>query len=172
MVACLPCCSRAVSDLGPAGSQETKVLGTKVTRSRHSGLRTRCTHTNKHTHTQERFQHIKSALEPFLHSLCGFRPTSVQWLPAVGPSGQNLVVPPTEAALAAWWQGPTLVQAVDGFKPRERLTGDLRCKDKPSMGGDLRGKDKPAMGAPGTARVPHGCSGLHVPPVSSSSQMT
>jgi len=72
---------------------------------------------------QERFEHIRSVLGPFLQSTCGFRPPSVQWLPAVGPSGQNLVAPPTDAALKAWWGGSTLTQAIDEFKPRERLTG-------------------------------------------------
>lgn len=74
---------------------------------------------------QERFAHIRAVLEPFLQGTCGFRAANVQWLPAVGPTGQNLVAPPTEAALASWWQGPTLAQAIDAFKARERLTGVL-----------------------------------------------
>ena len=47
----------------------------------------------------------------------------MQWLPAVGPSGENLVKPPSEPALAAWWDsGPTLLQAIDAFKPPHRPT--------------------------------------------------
>ncbi|KAF5841984.1 translation elongation factor EF1A/initiation factor IF2gamma [Dunaliella salina] len=73
---------------------------------------------------QERFEHVHATLAPFLHSICGFRPANVQWLPAVGPSGQNLVAQPgPDSALASWWKGPTLAQAIDGFYPRERLTG-------------------------------------------------
>lgn len=76
---------------------------------------------------QERFEHVHATLAPFLHSICGFRPANVQWLPAVGPSGQNLVAQPgPDSALASWWKGPTLAQAIDGFYPRERLTGEWR----------------------------------------------
>ncbi len=37
-------------------------------------------------------------------------------------SGQNLVGPPTEPALASWWKGPALVQAIDAFEPPPRET--------------------------------------------------
>ncbi len=74
--------------------------------------------------SQVRFASIQSQLAPFLAS-CGFRDAAVQWLPAVGPAGENLARPPSAACgLAQWWQGPTLVQAIDGFAPRERLTGE------------------------------------------------
>jgi translation elongation factor EF-1alpha len=42
--------------------------------------------------SSERFLGIKAALEPFLRT-CGFKEGSVQWLPAVGPTGENLVKP-------------------------------------------------------------------------------
>jgi hypothetical protein len=42
---------------------------------------------------QERFEQIKAALQPFLRA-SGFRDGAVQWLPAVGPAGENLVRPP------------------------------------------------------------------------------
>ena len=58
-------------------------------------------------------------LQPFL-KLSGFRESQVSWLPAVGPTGQNLIGPPTEPALADWWRGPTVVQAIDAFKPGAR----------------------------------------------------
>ena len=87
----------------------------------------RNTHTHTHTHTnthtcppapsQERFEHIKATLLPFLRGL-GFRESGLQWLPASAPAGQNLVSPPSDAALAAWWRGPTLVAAVDAFARR------------------------------------------------------
>ena len=56
----------------------------------------------------------RAQLEPFLR-VCGFRDAAVQWLPAVGPTGQNLVASPTEPTLAAWWRGPTVVAAIDRF---------------------------------------------------------
>jgi hypothetical protein len=52
--------------------------------------------------SQQRFQDIQSTLLPFLKG-CGFRPGSIQWLPAVGPTGQNLVKPPTEPQLS-WFK--------------------------------------------------------------------
>lgn len=75
---------------------------------------------------QERFEYIRSQLLPFLKTV-GFRESSVQWLPAVGPAGQNLVAPPSEPLLLRWWQGPTLVQAIDAFKPKPRNTGVAGC---------------------------------------------
>ena len=54
----------------------------------------------------------RAQLEPFLRT-CGFRDASIQWLPAVGPTGQNLVASPTEPELASWWRGPTVVGAID-----------------------------------------------------------
>jgi translation elongation factor EF-1alpha len=72
---------------------------------------------------QERFEYIRSELLPFLKSV-GFKEQSLQWLPAVGPAGQNLNAPPTEPLLS-WWRGPTLVQAIDAFTPKPRNAGVL-----------------------------------------------
>ncbi len=44
--------------------------------------------------TQARFEHIRATLLPYLKSV-GFRETALQWLPASGPLGENLVGPPT-----------------------------------------------------------------------------
>eukprot|EP00798_Chlamydomonas_sp_ICE-L_P032723 gene32723-3607_t len=73
--------------------------------------------------SQERFEHIKSVMLPFLTKTCGFKETALQWLPALGPTGENLVTKPTEALLTAWWSGPTVVAAIDHFSSRERLVG-------------------------------------------------
>ena len=51
----------------------------------------------------------RAVLEPFLRT-CGFRPSAIQWLPAIGPTGLNLVQPLSEPLLTAWWKGPTLAQ--------------------------------------------------------------
>ncbi|KAJ9529429.1 hypothetical protein QJQ45_013713, partial [Haematococcus lacustris] len=80
---------------------------------------------------QARYDSIKARLAPFLKQTCGFKDAQcapscaaqVQWLPAVGPSGDNLVGLAAGSGLGAWWQGPTLVQAIDRFRARERLTG-------------------------------------------------
>lgn len=55
----------------------------------------------------------RAQLEPFLKT-CGFRESAIQWLPAVGPSGDNLAKPPADPRLAAWWKGPTLAQVRAG----------------------------------------------------------
>lgn len=47
----------------------------------------------------------------------------VQWLPAVGPAGENLVGPPTDPRLAAWWRGPCVAGAIDAFAPAARNVG-------------------------------------------------
>ncbi|BDA43503.1 HBS1-like protein [Coccomyxa sp. Obi] len=72
--------------------------------------------------SQDRFEEVKGTLLPFLRT-SGFRESQVQWLPAVGPSGQNLTGPPTEPALASWWRGPSVVAAIDAFRPTERAVG-------------------------------------------------
>ncbi len=61
-------------------------------------------------------------LLPFLRT-SGFRESQVRWLPAVGPSGQNLMGPPTEPGLASWWRGPSVVAAIDAFQPAVRAVG-------------------------------------------------
>ena len=76
------------------------------------GSLTQCT-------VQDRFEEVKSMLQPFLKT-SGFRDAQVSWLPAVGPSGENLVRPPAEPALAGWWHGCTVLQTVDAFKPGAR----------------------------------------------------
>lgn len=69
---------------------------------------------------QERYEHVKGVLLPFLRT-SGFREAHIQWLPAVGPSGQNLTGPPTEPALAAWWRGPSVMDAIEAFRPAARI---------------------------------------------------
>ena len=58
--------------------------------------------------SEQRFQEIQAQLAPFLKQ-CGFRPSAVQWLPAVGPSGQNLVQQSTEARLSWFKVGSSTV---------------------------------------------------------------
>ncbi|KAF8073115.1 RFC3 [Scenedesmus sp. PABB004] len=92
-------------------------------------------------YSQERFEYIRGQLLPFLKSV-GFRDAAVQWLPAVGPAGQNLVSPPTAPQLAAWWRGPTLVQAIDAFRPKPRNAGaplrvPVQDVGKPRQGGGV-----------------------------------
>ncbi|GIL62839.1 hypothetical protein Vafri_17011 [Volvox africanus] len=69
-----------------------------------------------------RFDTIRAALLPYLKSV-GFKESSLQWLPASGPFGENLVGPPQDPNLAAWWtSGLNVVAAINAFNPRERAT--------------------------------------------------
>ncbi len=68
---------------------------------------------------EARFLEVRAALEPYLLR-CGFAPGRVAWLPVVGPTGENMVTRPADARLAAWYAGPTLVEAIDAFAPRPR----------------------------------------------------
>ncbi len=97
---------------------------------------------------RRRFEEVREALLPFLKT-CGFKAgvaiivvvnrrgcrthicpiplmqeSALQWLPAIGPSGQNVASPPTDPVLASWWKGPTVLSAVDAFTPRERAVGE------------------------------------------------
>ncbi|KAG2498490.1 hypothetical protein HYH03_003742 [Edaphochlamys debaryana] len=73
-------------------------------------------------YSKERFEDIRTALLPYLKTV-GFRESAITWLPASGPLGENLVGPPQDPALRAWWAaGPCVVEAIDGFAPRERAT--------------------------------------------------
>lgn len=52
-------------------------------------------------YSKERFDHIKSTLQPFLKQ-CGYKDGAVQWVPVSAGEGQNLTAAPTEATLTAW----------------------------------------------------------------------
>lgn len=64
---------------------------------------------------QARYEEIKGQLLPFLKQ-CGFRESSLQWLPAVGTANENLVKQPTAPELNSWWKGRTLLQTIDSFR--------------------------------------------------------
>jgi len=79
---------------------------------------------------QERFDIICTTLAPFL-KLTGFRDKQVRYVPVSGLTGANLTVPAAESNgskqgesnTAAWYKGPTLIQAIDDADvPRPTLT--------------------------------------------------
>lgn len=51
--------------------------------------------------SKERFDFIKSTLQPFLKQ-CGFKDGAVQWVPVSAADGQNLITATTEPSLKAW----------------------------------------------------------------------
>ncbi|XXG86883.1 hypothetical protein AAC387_Pa11g1705 [Persea americana] len=70
-------------------------------------------------YSQERFDFIKARLGPFLRS-CGFKESSVAWIPLSAMENQNLVTVASEAQLSSWYQGLYLLDAIDSFKPPVR----------------------------------------------------
>ena len=72
-------------------------------------------------YSRGRFDEIRAALSPFLAS-CGFGEDRVAWTPVSGTEGVNLALPNAgpNPELAAWWDGPTLVGAIDALPPADR----------------------------------------------------
>ncbi len=100
---------------------------------------------DKSPESEARFAEIRGKLEPFLRS-CGYQGEgSVQWLLASGISGDNVVAPPAPGSPLGWFDGPTVVQAIDRFalEGRHRREGALRVpifavsSTKPGGGGDV-----------------------------------
>ncbi|XP_072995549.1 uncharacterized protein [Typha latifolia] len=69
--------------------------------------------------SKERFDSIKLQLGPFLHS-CGFKESSVTWIPLSAIENQNLVATASDQRLSSWYQGDCLLAAIDSIKPPYR----------------------------------------------------
>ncbi|OMO90581.1 hypothetical protein COLO4_19045 [Corchorus olitorius] len=69
-------------------------------------------------YSKDRFDLIKSHLGTFLRS-CGFKDSSVSWIPLSAVENQNLVATPSDVRLS-WYQGPYLLDAIDSFQPPTR----------------------------------------------------
>ncbi|XP_022850098.1 HBS1-like protein isoform X3 [Olea europaea var. sylvestris] len=65
-------------------------------------------------YSQERFEMVKQKLGTFLRS-CGFKDSSVLWVPASSMENQNLVATPDER-LFSWFHGPCLLDAIDSLQ--------------------------------------------------------
>ncbi|XP_057833727.2 uncharacterized protein LOC131044423 isoform X2 [Cryptomeria japonica] len=72
-------------------------------------------------YSKERFDFIKSQLGTFLRR-CGFKESSLTWIPMSVIENQNLVVSPTDERLKSWYKGPHLLEAIDLFKLPTRDT--------------------------------------------------
>ena len=72
---------------------------------------------DKSTEGETRFKEIRGKLEPFLKS-CGYR--NLTWLCASGTTGDNIVSKPPPESPMAWFDGPTVVEAIDAFDLVER----------------------------------------------------
>ncbi|KAK8292482.1 hypothetical protein V6Z12_D06G125500 [Gossypium hirsutum] len=69
-------------------------------------------------YSKERFDLIISQLGAFLRS-CGFKDSSVSWIPLSAVENQNLVSAPSDFRLS-WYLGPNLLDAIDSFQPPTR----------------------------------------------------
>nr|KJB65981.1 hypothetical protein B456_010G123300 [Gossypium raimondii] len=69
-------------------------------------------------YSKERFDLIISQLGAFLRS-CGFKDSSVSWIPLSAVENQNLVSAPSDFRLF-WYLGPNLLDAIDSFQPPTR----------------------------------------------------
>ncbi|KAL2611553.1 hypothetical protein R1flu_023245 [Riccia fluitans] len=72
-------------------------------------------------YSQKRYDFIKASLHSFLRQ-CGFKESAVSWIPVSAIDGENLIAPPSAAALKSWYSGPTLLQSVDTFEQPLRNT--------------------------------------------------
>jgi elongation factor 1 alpha-like protein len=73
--------------------------------------------------SQVRFEDIRSKLQTFLVKLAGFRPDDITFVPCSGLLGENLATKSEEPKLSQWYTGPTLLEAIDSFRPPERPVG-------------------------------------------------
>ncbi|PKI83389.1 Hbs1p [Malassezia vespertilionis] len=74
----------------------------------------------------QRYETILHTLKPFL-AQSGFDAYSIQYIPCAGSEGENLSSAPQHGALRAWYNGPTLAQALDSLKePARQYDAPLR----------------------------------------------
>ncbi|EFX81279.1 hypothetical protein DAPPUDRAFT_303602 [Daphnia pulex] len=68
--------------------------------------------------SRDRFNEISARLGAFLRQ-AGYKEQDVFYVPVSGLSGENLTIS-SEPKLTEWYSGPTLLQAIDKFRPPER----------------------------------------------------
>ncbi|XP_042438385.1 HBS1-like protein isoform X2 [Zingiber officinale] len=66
-------------------------------------------------YSKERFDFIKSQLGAFLRS-CGFKDSSIIWVPLSVVENQNLVTTSADVRLSSWCQGVCLLDAIDSLQ--------------------------------------------------------
>lgn len=78
--------------------------------------------------SQKVFEDVKSRLHAFIIGPdCGFKEANVRYVPLSGFTGENMLER-KEEALKKWWDGPTLIEALDKLEPpaRPQPTAPLR----------------------------------------------
>ncbi|CAM9147049.1 unnamed protein product [Ectocarpus sp. 13 AM-2016] len=71
--------------------------------------------------SEARYQAVKAEVGPFL-ARTGFRPKKVRFLPASGLSAENVSKRTEGGPLSSWYDGPTLLEAIDSFQAAPRAT--------------------------------------------------
>jgi elongation factor 1 alpha-like protein len=71
--------------------------------------------------SQERYREIQSKLKEYLLQQ-QFAPKRIRFVPLSGLTGEN-VKDKSDPKLLAWYKGPTLLEAIDGFQPANRQVG-------------------------------------------------
>ncbi|KAI5660213.1 hypothetical protein M9H77_29006 [Catharanthus roseus] len=69
-------------------------------------------------YSAKRFNIIRQKLGMFLRS-CGFKDSSIFWVPMSAMENQNLAIGPSDARFS-WYQGPCLLDAIDALQPPSR----------------------------------------------------
>ncbi len=72
--------------------------------------------------SKQRFEEIQQVMERFLKQ-AQFRSELIQFVPCSGMQGENLSER-KEKRLCEWYNGRTLIEAIDNFKVRDRLTAE------------------------------------------------
>lgn len=70
-------------------------------------------------YSKDRYDFIKLQLGTFFRS-CGFKDSSLTWIPLSAMANQNLVNAPSDAQLLSWYRGPNLLEAIDSLQPPAR----------------------------------------------------
>nr|GMC73947.1 HBS1-like protein isoform X1 [Ipomoea batatas] len=70
-------------------------------------------------YSKERFDAIKKQLGTFLRT-CKFKDSSIVWIPISAMENQNLFTGPSDAQFLSWYQGSSLVDAIDSLQPLVR----------------------------------------------------
>ncbi|CAN0226470.1 unnamed protein product, partial [Ectocarpus fasciculatus] len=71
--------------------------------------------------SEARYEAVKAEVGPFL-ARTGFRPKKVRFLPASGLSAENVSKRTEGGPLSSWYDGPTLLEAIDSFQAAPRAT--------------------------------------------------
>jgi elongation factor 1 alpha-like protein len=68
----------------------------------------------------DRYQHIQHQVQEYLLQQ-QFKPKRIQFVPISGLTGENVVKRSQNTPLTNWYQGPTLLEAMDAFQPAHRV---------------------------------------------------